>query len=506
MVSLLAPASRAATVLIVTDPQSSTKPVILLEAALVDELRRLSDTQVVQSGASTKPGKGAKLAKEAEGLRASARARFEELELDAAERGYTKALQKLDKAAALSEDLRPLIDTLAMLAAANLLVGQERRARALLERLLVLDIDVRPSETVFNPQMMAVFDAVQARVRAVETQPLEIEVDPPGAAVFFDGKLAGVAPLTLNEVRRGKHYVTAALKGFQTAGRVVDAKGKAGQRVALKLNETRGSPKLDGQAAAAVAAVDTEDMPAEAKDLAHIYKADSVILLAAAADQFKLARFAADGSAAHRKAFQGGITDTESARAAARDLLGGLTPPPTQSTTVASLSPTSPAGDSYSDSFGDEANRDKAKDKTSQAPDGVAAEIDTDDGFLFSPNPAKERALYWTYGGAVGMAALGAVFGTLGLMAHNEFLDPATDQVAGADVKSRGERYALIADILYVTAALSAATGIGMHLWWHPDQAAAPDSAPPPESPLAPAAPGEGTGLFIGPGVLRLSF
>ncbi|MBI3178742.1 MAG: PEGA domain-containing protein [Deltaproteobacteria bacterium] len=503
--SFAAPWARAATVLIVTDPQSSTKPVILLEHALVDELRRLADTHVVASGSPAKPVKGTKLIKEAESLRAAARARFDELEVDTAQRGYTKALQKLDKAAALSEDLRPLVDTLAMLAAANLLLGQERRARQLLERLLVLDVDIRPSETVFNPQMMAVFDAVQARVRGAEAQSLDIEVDPPGAAVFFDGRLVGVAPVTVREVRRGKHYVTASLKGFQPAGRVAEAKGKAGQRVTLKLSETRGSPRLDGQATAAVAAVDAEDMPAEAKELARTYKADTVILLAAAADQFKLARFAADGSDGYRKVYQGGIADVEGARTAARELLSGLKAASTPATTVVSTSTTT-SGDSYSDSFGDEGEKDKPKDEVAEAAEGVTAEVATGDGFLFSPNPAKERALFITYGGAVGLAALGAVFGTWGLMLQNEFLDPDTDQVAGADVKARGERRALIADILYLAAGLCAATGFGMHLFWNPDGEASPAESPLPGESTPTPANGEGTGLFIGPGMVRWTF
>src|SRR5206468_2487956 len=117
---LVTPAARAATVLVISDPQSSTKPVTLVEHALVEEFRRQKDVQVIVSGGIAKQAKVGKLLKEAEALRRTARSKFDQLELDAALRQYTKALQKLEKTVTLTDDLRPFTDTLMMLSAVHL--------------------------------------------------------------------------------------------------------------------------------------------------------------------------------------------------------------------------------------------------------------------------------------------------------------------------------------------------------------------------------------------------
>ncbi|MEE8408070.1 MAG: PEGA domain-containing protein, partial [Myxococcota bacterium] len=354
-VALAAPSSVVAKrVLVVTDPHSSTKPATLLEFAITEELRNNDATVVLRpTELSPKQARAQRFAAQAENLRQNGRRQFEQLELDLALKQLNKAVQKLDKAMPMLEDIRPLLDTLEMLCATYLLLGQERRARTSLERLLVLDVNASPDEVVFNPQMMAVFDAVASRVGGGPVFDVEVTVDPPGAAVFFDGRLIGVAPATAKDVHRGRHYVSAALKGFDPVGRAVELKPRSGHFLSLKLSESRRSSPSEAAATAAVAAIDDEVMPAEAQDLVDKFGADIILLISSGRGGARLVSYDANGSHRYDKSSSSRVTDLGSARKMAHTLLGPLARPRASDDGDTDFAATRSDDEAYSDDFGD---------------------------------------------------------------------------------------------------------------------------------------------------------
>ncbi|MFC1611377.1 PEGA domain-containing protein [Myxococcota bacterium] len=517
-----APAA-AKRVLIITDPQTSTKPITLLEHALVEALRKGGHTLLKLEKAAGKQPRGRRILQQAEALRQAARHQFDQLELDIALKKYNKALGKLDKVVAVTDDLNPLTDTLAMLGATYLLLGQERRARGVLERLLVVDLAVQPDEAVYNPQMMAVFEAVASRVRGSTTFDVEVTVDPPGAAVLFDGRLAGVAPVTLHDIRAGRHYVTASLKGFETVGRAIDIKARSAHNIAIQLFETRGDSRTQVQASAAVAAMDDDEIPPEARELARGRGAEVLLLLGLRGSVFKVARYDESGGR-NVTTMPANVQDVDSAHRVARKLLGPLVGKPDG--TVTETAPAQPAEDEgFTDDFDDEAEQHphEGRDQDEDEDLVVVADADTStdsSGFhLFSANPTKDTTLYLTYGTTLALAAAGGVFGILTLGDHNEYNkstkiddgqggsrvdhENTTDQMEGIDIKAAGETNAMIADILFGAAIAAGVTSILLHWLWDPDRA---DTVQSPSDSSEEGEKGDGWGFSAGPLYLRLDF
>jgi len=510
-------AGRANQVILLTDPQSSTPAITLLEHALVQTLREAGHEVMNLERPMGKQGRAQRMLDQAESLRQTARDQFEQLELDMALKKYTKALSKLNKSVALTDDLRPLTDTLTMLAATYLLLGQERRARGVLEQLLVLDPAAAPNEAVFNPQMMAVFEAVASRVRGSPSFDVEVTVDPPGTAVLFDGKLVGVAPVTVADIHRGRHYVTASLKGFETAGRAVDIKARSGHAISMRLTETRGDSRIQMKSSLAVSAIDDPDLPPEASELAAGVSADTVLLLAVTGSTFKLVQFVG-GDRSARTAPKD-VRNVGSARRIAAALLGPLA---AGSPSTGEVIAASTIDDGYSDDFSDGGDPDSPPPDDFDDPpppedDGRTALIDPDEdessgGGLLSANATKDTALWATYGTAVGLAGIGGVFGVLALSSKSEYdlntkdadgkiiHAETTDQQEGVPLKEAGERNALIADVLYGAGIAALITGICMHIFW--DAGGEPATSVEPKGKEG----GEGWGWMIGPGMLRIDF
>jgi serine/threonine-protein kinase len=63
---------------------------------------------------------------------------------------------------------------------------------------------------------------------------IAVETEPVGAMVTVDGKPAGAAPLTVNEVAPGEHVVEASLAGYTTVKRTVTASTE-GDRLMIML-------------------------------------------------------------------------------------------------------------------------------------------------------------------------------------------------------------------------------------------------------------------------------
>jgi hypothetical protein len=330
-------------------------------------------------------------------------------------------------------------------------------------------------------------------------------------------------------VRKGRHYVAATLKGFETVGRAVEFKTRSSRNVSLKLSEATRDSRLEGQAAAAIAAMDGPELPGEARQLLDTFRANRVVLLAATRNDARLVMYDANGG--HRRAANraGAVDDLPTARSAARSLLGG-----TDRRNLASAGddagddenggdPTSvaaaPAGGSRSTGKAGSHARDSASSETGSSWDSVSSGGSTPSAtrrsgafYLFSANPTKEMTLYAAYGGGALLATVGGVFGALGLAAQNEYYKEAnlegakidhegtTDQVEGQDVAAAGRRDALIADILFGAAGAAIITGLILHLAWEPDEPTATAAGRPDQGSAA------GWSYDLGPGYLRVDF
>lgn len=485
--------------LVVTDPNANTEAATLLELAVIEEIERDPEVTVVVPREQTpKQARAANWIADAARLLKSAHTQFDQLDLDVALRQFSRATKLLDKAMPHVGDIRPLLDSLTMLAATHLFLGQDRKARSALQRLLVLDIDTAPNESVFNPQMMAVFASVVTAVRSGKTTGVEVTVDPPAAAVFFDGRLVGRSPVTVEGVHEGSHYLTAVSSGFETGGRAIEVEPRSGpHEVSFKLSEANRSELLETQASKAIAAMDDASLSDEAQKLLETFRADRVVLLAATGSEARLVAYDADGNGRLASRVTGSADDLSRARSLARSLVAGAFKPTNRTTTE------------------EEEGASPRMLASTQVP---SAEVTSPRAALvfpwsplFSRNRTKEIALYAAYGGGLLLGTVAGIFGSLSLAAHSKYYMTGpfgnqaanTDQIEGQDISAAGRRNALIADVLYGAMGAALLAGLLLHLLWEPADTPDPRSAPSHDPTGIPTAASTYT---LGPGFLGLEF
>lgn len=532
--------SRFKRVLIITDPDDSTRATQLLEGALIDHISSSGEYSVVAPRKPTsKEARAHKLFDQAMRLRSKGREAFETLELDQALRDYGKALQKLDRSVALHTTVAPLVDTLAMLAATQLLIGQERKARGLLQRALVLDPTLIPDEAVYNPQMMEVLEAVRA---AVDSQPgagVDIETDPSGAAVHFDGQFVGLSPARVRNVYRGRHYLRVSKPGFDIATRVVEVRGSDAGVVTLSLDDL-SSDRAARMMSTAVDKIEDADLPREARSLASQAKADQVLVVAMLEDDYLLVKYAASGGDRSEHTANAEIDSAFEARDSAQQIAPWVPPSRRKKVSASSagawgdseVAPADPEDDDLVVATTEPSRRPR-RPKPEAEPDDDgwntgetesisavdASQADQTDpyedisegGGPFTASAAKDYTMIGTASLTVVFAVLGGVFGGLALVDQNTYAledapggrinhDATTDQLEGQEIADSGQTKALMADIFWGLTGLAAVITLAVALFWDTEPevdtgtVAYPDGPPPDSEGGEDAPPDDGAG------------
>lgn len=127
---------------------------------------------------------------------------------------YERAAEVFQRALDLIEENLPalqnyniLAHTLSNISRAYFEAGFDLDSRRYMQRFAQL----RPTATLdpdeFPQELRTIFDDEIDRVQRAETGILHIEVDRPQALVFIDGALRGAAPLTVEDVGFGHHYL-----------------------------------------------------------------------------------------------------------------------------------------------------------------------------------------------------------------------------------------------------------------------------------------------------------
>jgi hypothetical protein len=483
-------AASAKETLVVSDPQDAGGGTLLLEQAIVDELRHSSSAAAISlDDALLFMARGPnKEMQQLEAMLQAARAQFDNLEPDLALKQYTKALGKLEKAILGSDQFRPLTDALAMVSAVYLLLGQEKKARGTLERLVTLVEDFAPDEAVFNPQMMGVFASVTAKLRSTPGFDYEITTTPTAAAVIFDGRLVGLSPVAVRGVRKGKHFVSAVLKGYERSAKAVEVKAKGPRDVPLLLTpiSKRDAGTVD-LAVGAIEAMGSNDTPPEAKELLMLTRADTLLLLQVSPGSATVTTYS-EGSERTTKSTGGEPVDLATARRMARDLLGSIAGGPSgprnrsPSPVVAKNAPGDRGGTTADD---EPPPPDMTKDASVPDRRAVTKAANTPPTTTFGgfqSGTAKLGIVLGLCGGAVALAATGGIFGLLAMSDQTEYnkttikggkivQDQTTDQLEGEAIAARGRHRALLADILYGSAGLVATAGVLVQVLWTPPPA-----------------------------------
>lgn len=133
------------------------------------------------------------------------------LELGQAIEALTASVADFDAAAAALEDPNDLGQALLFLGASLAFEGRTRDATRVFSRLHVQMPHVQPDPNLFNPDVIARFEA--ARPRGAASSTIVVESDPPGAIAYVDFLARGVTPITVEGLHAGDHIVRVTRAG-----------------------------------------------------------------------------------------------------------------------------------------------------------------------------------------------------------------------------------------------------------------------------------------------------
>jgi hypothetical protein len=314
------------------------------------------------------------------------------------------------------------------------MAGENAPAKKEMAALLAIDPKVEFSPSFFSPDLIKYGEAERKQVENARGE-LTVRTEPPGARVWVDGHYRGTSPVLVAGLAAGKHVVAAMHGGYALA----QAELPPGEHL-VKLEPAELAPAL--RKAAAVVAADPEGpgRDAGARELGRALGVDQVLLVVAkkspAGEQLDVIALRLEVRDGHNAAFRQRVLRATDERE---------------------------LGDFF---------------------DLLAARDDPRDGksprthFKDAGSGVKTVVGASLLGVGVAAAATGAVFGVMALNQSNQFKEtPQVQAVKSQTLASQGRTYAWVADVSYIVAGLSAATGLVLVLMDKADSGEGPWSS-----------------------------
>jgi hypothetical protein len=165
------------------------------------------------------------------------------LQTRAAEAKLEEALASFLRGESLSEYVATLIDLGALYVDAKM----EAPARAAFRRAEILESGDRPSERQYPPAVVQRFDVVRAELSRQARVSVAIVGQPEGAEIRWDGRRAGVLPVSIADVLPGEHWLSAWYPGKKPYSALVAVTGEK-NRVEVFMTDVEGEPTIDQRA------------------------------------------------------------------------------------------------------------------------------------------------------------------------------------------------------------------------------------------------------------------
>ena len=154
--------------------------------------------------------------------------RMRDLHPEAAAVCAAMATQKFERVAARSGDVAPLVDGLALQAAAYLHAGAPAAAGRVLAQLLTLRPEWAPAGWLYNPNMQRAVAQARRTLQALPRRHVTVVTACKDAAVFVDGSFAGFGDVTVEMCTELPHYLyVLPSRGEPTGTRLVVPAGDA---------------------------------------------------------------------------------------------------------------------------------------------------------------------------------------------------------------------------------------------------------------------------------------
>jgi tetratricopeptide (TPR) repeat protein len=176
---------------------------------------------------------------------ARGRSAYEAFELGPALEAFAEAVVSYEQAIAVMDGLEPLLAALKYQGAAFALLGDQKGARASFERALGIDPGFSVAGAGFPDEVTGLIAEASAKVERGESGGLTLYAAPPAAEVWIDGRFRGSAPLSVDNLPVGRHYVRVVKDGYLSFGQPVEITRRGEQTVQATLRPTARFAELD---------------------------------------------------------------------------------------------------------------------------------------------------------------------------------------------------------------------------------------------------------------------
>jgi hypothetical protein len=161
----------------------------------------------------------------------SGRLLYERAQPDQAIPELQRATRALGHGALITGQTRELIESWLLLGLAEFGMGNLDAAHSAWRQVAILAPSRELDPLNYPPKVIEQFNTVRGDVRALDQGTLQVTAGDSGAEVFVDGRSVGVAPLTIEGLSPGQHFVYAQDVAGHRAGRRVSLEPGAGVSV-----------------------------------------------------------------------------------------------------------------------------------------------------------------------------------------------------------------------------------------------------------------------------------
>ncbi|MCC6811012.1 MAG: PEGA domain-containing protein [Deltaproteobacteria bacterium] len=209
----------------------------------------------------------------------SARKAALELRTDEAIQKFEEAQNLFGRGISALDEFTPMAQSLIDLGAAFIDARKDDKATNAFRRALALGAGVKPDPKVYNPEVLSRFSKVEREMVRAARGSMTIVSKPEGAEVYFDGRRAGLTPVSLNDLLLGEHWIVVRLAGHHRfSARVVVSKERVEKtEVFLRTLPPQASPLVKLIEGARRAPLDQE----LAKEALKVHGAKSLVLVLA---------------------------------------------------------------------------------------------------------------------------------------------------------------------------------------------------------------------------------
>ena len=172
-------------------------------------------------------------------------AAFEDFELDVAVDNINAALSLFERHVESIHDYQEISEILLILGATHIFRGEENLGYQRMVQALLVSNDVQPDPSLFNPNMRDLFTRASDDVADMPTFPLDIKSTPGYARIFIDGEFIGVTPEMVPKLKVGRHFIRLEKDGYRPWGTVIKIHEKRKNKILANLKPFKQFDNFD---------------------------------------------------------------------------------------------------------------------------------------------------------------------------------------------------------------------------------------------------------------------